>query len=65
MKAVERKWGDDGSWRSYGPNLSEARTWECWREDFNTTWYYPLSIRYDNGQLCTFRRKTKGQNNER
>lgn len=23
-----------------------------------------LTIRYDNGQLCTFRRKTKGQNNE-
>lgn len=24
-----------------------------------------LKIRYDNGQLCVFRRKTKGQNNER
>lgn len=59
MIAVQRSWGEDGFWNTYDETLKEGRTWECFSEDFNKEWHQPLSIRYDNGQLCTFRSKSR------
>lgn len=60
MKAVSRKWSDTG-WLSVGerpPQLTErdVRLAFLSCDDLND---FPLSMRYDNGQLCTFKRKEK------
>lgn len=66
MKAVERMWDNSGDWHPYGSRLKEEKTWMLWWDDLCTDWYAPLTIRYDNGQLCTFRRRHPlPQNNER